>query len=168
VGDKDVPEEPFVVPTGGGYFFVPSIWALKRLANPGGAWDRAPAEPNLELAYYKLGRFLYEQAPYGQDIKLTADFYNRLLGEQHRVDAEGLTKDFGLQPLNGQPGPRKFFKTPEELTQDELFQCLWWYFGGQPRRVTKAIRIPYQYRFEGRAALVNTALLVGFEGPGTG
>ncbi|MGI9148093.1 MAG: Dyp-type peroxidase [Chloroflexota bacterium] len=164
--------KPFVVPTGGGYFFTPSIWALTKLADPGGSWTpkttAAMLHDRVKFAYYALGRFIYEQAPYatGPDLILSADFYHTAKGGELEIKSDGLAQDFGIHPLDNKP-QQLFKRSSNQLADTDQFDCLWWYFRGAVQRVTKAIRIPYRYRRGGQLNEVESALLIGFSGPGS-
>jgi hypothetical protein len=53
----------------------------------------------------------------------------------------------------------------EELASVETSQqLLWWYFGGKPYRITKALRIPYNYQRDGQE--YRGSLFIGYQGPG--
>jgi hypothetical protein len=172
-GQVIVSNEPFVVATGGGYFFTPSIWALEKLAEGSReAWK--PPLTNTVLgdqvryAYYELGRFIYEQAPYatGPDLEISADFYHSASNPELAIKTDGLAKKFGLHPLK--TGTENFFRASSaQLTDEDQMKCLWWYFKGKVTRVTKAIKIPYRYKRAGQDTQVGAELLIGFAGPGT-
>ncbi|GAC1314569.1 MAG: hypothetical protein NVSMB2_04190 [Chloroflexota bacterium] len=165
-------DQPFVRPTGGGYYFTPSLWALSKIADPGVAsWTPVPTRAELEdrvkYAYYMLGRFIYEQAPYatGPDLKLSADFYHSADTGPFQIQSDGLAKSYGLHPFDG-AAQQLFRRSSSQLDSDDQMKCLWWYFLGSAQRVTKAIRIPYRYTRAGDDTLVDAALLLGFAGPG--
>jgi hypothetical protein len=74
------------------------------------------------------------------------------------VEFDGAAKD------NNRANP--YLPTDQELASvDGYQQLLWWYFGGKPYRITKAIRIPYNYKHDDGQEY-SASLLIGYQGPG--
>lgn len=107
------------------------------------------------LGYGALSGVIQQETPYHDKDDPNAEL--GVLGPQGgalpTVDRQGLTKDFNLD--------NQFTKV--ELNDQENQQCYWWFYDGQQRRVTKALRIPYTFTRDG--ALRKAHILIGYEGP---
>jgi Dyp-type peroxidase family len=142
----------YVAMTGGGYFFTPSITAVKFLADPTTTWEQQEAVMAMGPLYpQQLGQLIVDQNPYGYitQIDLTS------------VVQSGLGTNFSA----GKPYPK-----PDIHGEPEYWQGFFWSVGtvANPKagtqtetiRASKAIRIPYKING------VEHYLLVGYEGAG--
>ncbi len=80
----------------------------------------------------------------------------------------GLTEEYagverdGPAAINSVSNP--LGETDRDAIKAHPEDCIWWYFEGAPRKVTKAIRVPYTYVVDGKTVIEH--LLIGYEGMG--
>jgi Dyp-type peroxidase family len=153
-----LPFHSYVSMTGGGYFFSPSIPALNYLADPTVAWaERKSLMSTVSDERTRLGNFISEENPYPWPLNLPADFDQP--GSPHVFRA-------GLGNHADQKTPFKFV----DLERDDprYLQGLFWSLGGdRTYRMSKAIRIEYDYTFPD-GTRKTYAIMIGFEGGGGG
>jgi len=149
----------FVTMTGGGYFFSPSIQALKLLADT----RRAPSTEGKPMAdqYSRLGEFIFQEDPY--DWRREADIPERRLPADLHSAPE--VERVGLGKARNAARP---FEFDYELDDPEYLENgLFWQVGEKTIRISKAIRIQYEYQNkEGKR--VKRGMVIGFEGSGGG
>jgi len=149
----------FVTMTGGGYFFSPSIQALKLLADP----RRAPSTEGKPMAdqYSRLGEFIFREDPY--DWRREADIPERVLPQDLNSAPE--VERVGLGKARNAARP---FESDYALDDPEYWENgLFWQVGEKTIRISKAIRIQYEYQNkEGKR--VKRGMVIGFEGSGGG
>jgi Dyp-type peroxidase family len=139
----------FVSMTGGGYFFMPSISAVRFLADPTTTWEQQEANMG-DLMQQQLGELITSENPYGLMSKVLFDSVTRT----------GLAK----ARSSGKPFPddESRVRTPD---QPQYWQGFFWTVeaqngGTETVRVSKVLRIPYTvngHQYE---------LVVGFQGAG--
>lgn len=138
----------YVSMTGGGYFFTPSLSAVRFLADPTTTWEQQEVIMG-DVNHEKLGQLIFSETPYG--AMTTADL--------NQITRTGI----GKARNSGNPFPDGTrVRTPAE---PEYWQGFFWTIGAQDGqtetvRVSKALRIRYtvgghEYR-----------LIVGYEGAG--
>jgi Dyp-type peroxidase family len=160
-GPVSIALRQFVTMTGGGYFFSPSIQALKLLADPrraAGAEGKAMADQ-----YSRLGQFILREDPYDwrkelgiPERRLPDDLDNAPAVEVERV---GMGKNRNAQ---------RPFAEEYTLDQPEYWEGgLFWQIGDKTVRISKGIRIHYEYKDKDGKA-VRRGLVIGFEGSGGG
>jgi hypothetical protein len=136
----------YVSMTGGGYFFTPSLTAVRFLADPTTPWEHQEAIMG-DLSQQQLGELIANQNPYGP---------------MTFIDFDSVVKS-GLGKGNDANLP---YKVPVfEPTQNEYWQGFFWTVGataGQTEtiRVSKAMRIRY------KVGDAEYRLVVGYEGAG--
>jgi Dyp-type peroxidase family len=144
----------FVTMTGGGYFFSPSIDALTQLANIATGEATTMADDNS-----RLGEFILRQDPYNwQAMGLPG----RPL--PHNLDAAPEVKKTGMGTHHDANNPFDFEYTPDQPQYWE--GGLFWNLGDTTVRISKAVRIDYEYEIDGK--LYRKGLVIGFEGSGGG
>jgi Dyp-type peroxidase family len=144
----------FVTMTGGGYFFSPSIEALTQLANIATEEATAMADDNS-----RLGEFILRQDPYNWTA---AGLSGRPL--PHNLDAAPEVKKTGMGTHHDANNPFDFEYTPDQPQYWE--GGLFWNLGDTTVRISKAVRIDYEYEVDGK--LYRKGLVIGFEGSGGG
>lgn len=154
----------FVTVTAGGYFFTPSIRALALLARPtpqvrGETRPMSYRSQDGRLsaeAARRLGEFIHQQNPYPWQMELPLDLERLSSYEEVEMEGPGKHRDQG-NPF-----------TVVDVTGDRVrfMEGLFWYFGGKPRRMSKAIRIEYRYAVNDKEYTQH--LLIGYEGAGGG
>jgi len=155
----------FVTVTAGGYFFTPSIRALALLARPTlqVKGETRPMSYNTQDgklsadAARLLGEFIHQQNPYPWQMELPLNLESPSSYED--VEREG-------------PGKHRDQRNPFTVVdvtgdRERFMEGLFWYFGGKPRRMSKAIRIEYTYKGDGDKEY-KQHLLIGYEGAGGG
>jgi hypothetical protein len=120
----------------------------------------------------EFGKFILEGIPYTYDEPLEPVLVmggEGIAPNQFNVLKDGPAKDFGGNPgeHGGLPqgtaadvapdGPRT-----EAQIRANPFQSIWWYFDGEPHRVTKALRFAYTVIQGGIP--VTKHILIGYEG----
>jgi hypothetical protein len=154
----------FVTVTAGGYFFTPSIRALALLARPT-PQVRGETNPMSYKAHDAklspdaarlLGEFIHQQNPYPWQMDLPLDLERPVNDEDVEKEGPGKHRDQG-NPF-----------TVIDVTGDRerFMEGLFWYFGGKPRRMSKAVRIEYTYKVGDQE--YKQHLLIGYEGAGGG
>jgi len=148
----------YVTMTGGGYFFSPSIPALAHLANPTDSWaERKAVMGSVPDDRTRLGNFICEENPYPWPLNLSTDFDQP---GSPRVYRAGL----GKHADQGTP-----FRVVElNLADPRYMEGLFWSLGGdRTYRVSKAVRIEYDYTFPDGTTKTH-GIIIGFEGGGGG
>ncbi len=135
----------FVTMTGGGYFFSPSIEALTQLANVATGEATTMADDNS-----RLGEFILRQDP-GRPLPAN-------------LDAAPEVKKTGMGEHHDANAPFDFEYTPDQPQYWE--GGLFWNLGDTTVRISKAVRIDYEYEIDGRR--YRKGLVIGFEGSGGG
>jgi hypothetical protein len=150
--------DAYVSMTGGGYFFSPSIPALAYLANPLHPWrDKEPAMGTPPDDRFRLGNFIFDENPYPWPMTLAPDFDQP---GSPRVYKAGLGKHFDRHRPAGQ--------TEIPVDDPRYLQGLFWTLGGdRAYRVSKAVRIEYDY-VDRDGTTKTYAIIVGYEGGGAG
>jgi len=108
------------------------------------------------LAYSKLGDFIFDQNPYGTDLRYPQNYKKARIakyGLGKRFDAD---RPFGVLDVRKDPKLRRLYR-----------KGLFWPLNGAKRRVSKALRIPYTFK-DPAGKLHRGALLIGYEGAGGG
>ncbi|PYN84793.1 MAG: hypothetical protein DMD87_26230 [Candidatus Rokuibacteriota bacterium] len=149
----------FVTMTGGGYFFSPSIQALKLLADP----RRAPSTEGKPMAdqYSRLGEFIFREDPY--DWRREADIPERKLPDDLNSAPEVERVGLGKNRNSARP-----FEFDYALDDPEYWESgLFWQVGEKTIRISKAIRIQYEYE-NNEGQRVRRGMVIGFEGAGGG
>ena len=144
----------FVTMTGGGYFFSPSIDALTQLADFATGETTTMADDNS-----RLGEFILRQDPYNW----------KALGLPGRplpasLDSALEVKKTGMGVHHDANAPFDFEYTPDQPQYWE--GGLFWNLGDTTVRISKAVRIDYEYEVDGK--LYRKGLVIGFEGSGGG
>jgi Dyp-type peroxidase family len=149
----------FVTMTGGGYFFSPSIQALKLLADP----RREPSTEGKPMAdqYSRLGEFIFREDPY--DWRREADIPERVLPADLYSAPEVERVGLGKARNAARPFEFDYAVDDPEYLEDGLF----WQVGEKTIRISKGIRIQYEYRNK-EGKLVKRGMVIGFEGAGGG
>lgn len=135
----------YVSMTGGGYFFTPSLSAVRFLADPTTTWEQW--EAIMADSVYDLGNVIFKENPYGAMTDV----------DTSSVKKSGLGQEFSRDTP---------FQTPVlQPSQPEYWQGFFWSVDAQNGqtetvRVSKAIRIPY--RIDGHDYI----LIVGYQGGG--
>jgi len=154
----------FVTVTAGGYFFTPSIPALALLARPNLqiTGDTRPMSYKAQDAKLSadaarlLGEFIHQQNPYPWQMELPMDLERPSNAEDVEKEGPGKHRDqanaFTVVDVTGD--------------RERFMEGLFWYFGGKPRRMSKAIRIEYTYTADNKE--YKQHLLIGYEGAGGG
>jgi Dyp-type peroxidase family len=140
----------FVTMTGGGYFFSPSTDALTQLADLATGKAKTMADDNC-----RLGEFILRHDPYNWKL---LQLPGRPLPAN--LDAAPEVKTTGMGKHHDANEPFKFEYTPDQPQYWE--GGLFWNLGDTTVRISKAIRIEYEY--EG----IRKGLVIGFEGAGGG
>ena len=145
----------YVAMTGGGYFFTPSITAVKFLADPTTTWEQQEAIMG-DLNQQQLGALIENENPYGKMTEIDLNNVKKSsLGE--KKDAKHPYTDFFK---SGQPEYQQglFWTVGTVVSANPKLSPL----GPQPQtvRVSKAMRIRYMIGTE------EHYLLVGYEGSG--
>jgi Dyp-type peroxidase family len=169
---------PWIVTTGGGYFFAPSIKALSYLANPQDrnrekqAMAERPQDGDPNDYAFNFNALIKAANPYAPK-----DMYNALL-DQPPVNMGGPANGYAPAATASQlyriSGPAKdntpdktIYDDPsvQKLLQDNM-NSMWWYFEGQPHRVIKAILVPYEHGIPGKddGERKQDFILIGFVG----
>ena len=144
----------FVTMTGGGYFFSPSIDALRQLAKVATGETTTMADDNS-----RLGEFILRQDPYDwKALGLPGRPLPASLDSSPDVKASGMGKHHDAND------PFDFEYTPEQPQYWE--GGLFWNLGDTTVRISKAVRIDYEYEIDGK--LYRKGLVIGFEGAGGG
>jgi hypothetical protein len=104
-----------------------------------------------DLAYWKLGDFIFDENPYPQP-RYPRNYKGKAI------------KRYG--PGKSFRGTKKFGKISTVNDPALYLKGLFWNVGGTNVRVSKAIRIPYSYK-QGKKT-IKSALLIGYEGAGGG
>ena len=144
----------FVTMTGGGYFFSPSIDALTQLANVATKETVTMADDNS-----RLGEFILRQDPY--DWK-ALDLPGRPLPAS--LDSSPDVKKSGMGKHHDANHPFDFEYTPDQPQYWE--GGLFWNLGDTTVRISKAVRIDYEYEMDGK--IYRKGLVIGYEGSGGG
>jgi Dyp-type peroxidase family len=144
----------FVTMTGGGYFFSPSIDALTQLAKVATGETTTMADDNS-----RLGEFILRQDPYNW----------KALGLPGRplpasLDSALEVKTTGMGKHHDANAPFDFEYTPDQPQYWE--GGLFWNLGDTTVRISKAVRVDYEYEIDGK--LYRKGLVIGFEGSGGG
>jgi Dyp-type peroxidase family len=139
----------YVSMTGGGYFFTPSLSAVRFLADPTTTWEQQEAIMN-------LGEFIANETPYGKMTSLD-------------VDPATVVRS-GIGKARNSLGPFPEGNRVRNPGEAEYWQGFFWTIGVEGQqdnvpqtktvRVSKALRIPYEVNG------VRYNLIVGFEGAG--
>jgi len=144
----------FVTMTGGGYFFSPSIDALRQLAKVATGETTTMADDNS-----RLGEFILRQDPY--DWKALG-LPGRPLAAS--LDSSPDVKMTGMGKYHDANKPFDFEYAPD---QPQYWDGgLFWNLGDTTVRISKAVRIDYEYEVDGK--LSRKGLVIGFEGAGGG
>jgi Dyp-type peroxidase family len=148
----------YVSMTGGGYFFSPSIPALAHLADPTIPWtERKDVMEPIPDVLCRLGQFIANENPYPWPLALPENFDDA--GSPHVYRA-------GLGKLNSQEMPFRVVQLPQD--DPRYAQGLFWSLGGdRAYRMSKAIRIEYDYAYPD-GTTKTYAIVIGFEGGGGG
>jgi Dyp-type peroxidase family len=149
----------FVTMTGGGYFFSPSIQALKQLADP----RRAPGTEGKPMAdqYSRLGQFIFREDPY--DWRRELEIPERRLPDD--LDSAPEVQRVGLGKDRNAARP---FEFDYALDDPEYWENgLFWQVGDKTIRISKALRIQYEYENK-EGKVVRRGMVIGFEGSGGG
>jgi Dyp-type peroxidase family len=149
----------FVTMTGGGYFFSPSIQALKLLADP----RRVPAAEGKPMAdqYSRLGQFIFREDPY--DWRKELEIPERRLPDDLDTAPEVERVGLGRNRNAARPFELDYALDDPEYWEDGLF----WQVGDKTIRISKGLRIQYEYKNkEGKT--VRRGIVIGFEGSGGG
>jgi Dyp-type peroxidase family len=138
----------YVSMTGGGYFFTPSLSAVRFLADPTTTWEQQEAIMG-DLMYQDLGGLIANENPYGE---MTA------------VDVKSVTKG-GIGQARNSAGPFPLANMHRTPADPEYWRGFFWTMnaGAGPAeivRISKVLRIPYT------VAGQTYYLVVGFEGAG--
>ncbi|HKQ65273.1 MAG TPA: hypothetical protein VJZ73_09715, partial [Methylomirabilota bacterium] len=144
----------FVTMTGGGYFFSPSIEALTQLAKVATRETTTMADDNS-----RLGEFILRHDPYNWKA---FGFPGRPLPQN--LDAAPEVKVSGMGEHHDANAPFDFEYSPDQPQYWE--GGLFWNLGDTTVRISKAVRIDYEYVVDGK--LVRKGLVIGFEGAGGG
>jgi Dyp-type peroxidase family len=144
----------FVTMTGGGYFFSPSIQALKDLADPGRAREME-AKPMAD-DQYKLGDFIMKEDPYA--------WQGAVLRLPNNLDPPTVVRTgAGASRNAGSPFQYVYEHDDPRYWEKGLF----WNLGDTTVRISKAVRIYLDYNDEAGNP-VRRAVVIGFEGTGGG
>jgi len=139
----------FATMTGGGYFFSPSIDALTQLANV------ATRKATMADDNCRLGEFILKEDPYNwKALGLTGRPIPTNLDESYQVKRSGM----GVHHDAGNPFDFEYSPDDPQYWEGGLF----WNLGDTTVRISKAIRIEYEYQG------VRKGLVIGFEGAGGG
>ena len=107
-----------------------------------------------DVAYWKLGDFIFDENPYPRPA------YPRAYTRNKRIKRFGVGKSFHkgrvFGKVNVSDNPKLYLKG------------LFWSLTGKNVRVSKAIRIPYTYFDPKKRTSTRGALLIGYEGGGGG
>src|SRR5438105_4869088 len=145
-------------------------------------------EPSQSHDAHIVGELIVRQNPYGHASRFghkgegkTARpeaYQNRVDPgefEERKCDAAKDASPIGHIEFDGL-AQGYFNEDGNRLTQDDLARLraipqrgIWWYFGNQPRYISKAIRVPYTYRTrdeDGQEVEVTDHMLIGYEGIG--
>jgi len=144
----------FVTMTGGGYFFSPSIEALTQLANVATRETTTMADDNS-----RLGEFILRHDPYNWKA---VGLPGRPLPTN--LDAAPQVKTTGMGEHHDANNPFDFEYTPDQPQYWE--GGLFWNLGDTTVRISKAVRIDYEYEIDGKR--YRKGLVIGFEGSGGG
>ena len=144
--------------TGGGYFFSPTISARAHLANPTVSWgERKASMGTLPDDGSRLGQFICKENPYPWPITLPPDFDQSGSPHVHKA---------GLGKHNDQQTPFRVVDLP--ANDPRYLQGLFWSLGGdRAYRVSKAMRIEYDYTYPDGTTKTH-AIVIGYEGGGGG
>jgi hypothetical protein len=123
----------------------------------------------------EIGERASSQVPhsYGDAAPMSPGAFNTLNSEEAK-NAAGAESGISELELDGLAAGH-YNAHGKRLTYDDVLKLravpqegVWWYFGGKPRYVAKALRIPYVYTIEtpDGTKKVSDWLLVGFEGAG--
>ena len=148
----------YVSMTGGGYFFTPSISAVRFLADPTTTWEQQEAVMG-SLSQQQLGELIETENPYGpmSDIDLT------------QFTRSGVGAAFSLGGPNRPNGTSNgTYGTPELPTNHPLYlKGFFWTVGTDSKsnqtetvRISKALRVSY------KVGTIEYKLIVGYEGAG--
>ena len=144
----------FVSVTGGGYFFAPSLRALAGLARPLTAFTLKKETDVATDVQGMLGQFIFNENPYPWAMNLP----NLATQNPQGVERDGIGQNFNaVQPYG---------TTDVYPDKAKVMQGLFWYFDGNPHRVSKAVRVAYTYVVNGEQ--FTDYLLIGYEGAGGG
>ena len=103
-----------------------------------------------------LGEFIHQQNPYPWQMELPMDLERPSNAEDVEKEGPGKHRDqanaFTVVDVTGD--------------RERFMEGLFWYFGGKPRRMSKAIRIEYTYTADNKE--YKQHLLIGYEGAGGG
>ena len=155
----------WVVTTGGGYFFVPSISALQTLASspatlitPSGSTEGQVTIPTPPPPDGDFNTLIVKANPY----ITPADSQSKPGNPVGSVYPELVNNPLNRAPLNAaeaqgtsieMAGPAQFCDQQNNIYNNPAVQdaikmyknCLFWDFEGTPQRVIKAIRVPYTH-----------------------
>jgi Dyp-type peroxidase family len=145
----------FVTMTGGGYFFSPSIDALTQLAKVATGETTTMADDSS-----RLGEFILRQDPY--DWKGAGMPAGRPLPAS--LDSAAEVKKSGMGKHHDANDPFDFEYSPDQPQYWE--GGLFWNLGDTSVRISKAVRIEYEYEIDGKVH--RRGLVIGFEGSGGG
>ena len=145
----------FVTMTGGGYFFSPSIDALTQLAKVATREATTMADDNC-----RLGEFILKEDPYKWKA---LGLGGRPLPPDFNASAQ--VKRTGMGVHHDANDPFDFEYTPDDPQYWE--GGLFWNLGDTTVRISKAVRIEYEYPGEDGKP-IRKGLVIGFEGSGGG
>jgi Dyp-type peroxidase family len=138
----------YVSMTGGGYFFAPSLSAVRFLADPTTTWEQQEASMG-DVMSQELGALIASENPYGPMTD---------------VDVAGVSRS-GIGKTRNSAAPFPAANRARTPNEPEYWQGFFWMVDAgngttQSVRVSKVLRIPYT------VAGTRYTLVVGFEGAG--